>query len=106
MYDKTGKLIDRREMLRIKLKSLAAEARIIRKEEQRTHGALRQELYLHRIGIVRQAARDTHIAYGLIKGRTLDQIEPKRHSEPNWDNIEKMLKKYGPKEQVQYKKAA
>ncbi|ATS92357.1 hypothetical protein DLP05_071 [Stenotrophomonas phage vB_SmaS_DLP_5] len=97
MYDKTQtKIIDRREMLKVKLKSLAAEARIIRKEESKTHGALRDELHRHRVGIVREVARSTHIAYGIIRGKTLDQIEPNRQTEPNWEAINKMIMKYGP----------
>lgn len=98
MYDKTGKIVDRREMLRVKLKSLAAEAKIIRREEKRSHGALREELYRHRIDVVRAVSRNTHIAYGLIKGRTLDQMEPTRKSEPDWDAVAKMISKYGPRE--------
>ncbi len=98
MYEyKTNKLIDRREMLRVKLKSLAEEARIIRREEQRTHGRLRDELHLHRVGVVREAARATHIAYGLIKGRTYEQIERTAIYGPDWAAVEKMLAKYGPK---------
>lgn len=101
MYDQQNQIIDRREMLRVKLKSLAEEARIIRREEKRSHGALREELYLHRINKVRRASRETHIAYALIKGRTIDQIEPKRYSEPNWDAINKMLTTYGPAKAVE-----
>lgn len=105
MYQ-NDKIIDRREMLRVKLKSLAEEARIIRREERRTHGRLRDELHLHRIGVVREAARNTHIAYGLIKGRTLEQIEGNAKSAPDWDAIGKMLKKYGPRETIALPKAA
>lgn len=99
-------IIDRREMLRIKLKSLAEEARIIRKEEHRSWGQLRNELHLHRVGIVRKTARDTHIAYGLLKGRTIEQIEHGAKTEPDWDAINKMLKKYGPKDQAPFRIAA
>jgi hypothetical protein len=99
MYDRDrNTIIDRREMLRVKVKSLAAEARIIRREEQRSHGQLRQELHEHRAQYLRGIARSTHIAYGLIKGRTIEQMEPTRTSEPDWDAIDKMLKKYGPKD--------
>ena len=97
MYDKDKNIIDRREMLRVKLKSLAAEARIIRREEQRTFGALRDELHRHRVDIVRKVARDTHIAYGLIRGKTIDQMEPTRKFDPDWDAVNKMVAKYGPK---------
>lgn len=83
-------------MLKVKLKSLAAEARIIRKEELRARSNdLREELYLHRIGPVREAARNTHLAYGFIRGRTIDEMEPTRKSEPDWKAIQKMLDKYG-----------
>jgi len=104
-------IIDRREMLRVKLKSLAEEARIIRHEERKSYGSLRNELHLHRVWQVRRAARETHMAYGLIKGLTVDQIEPKRKSDLNWEAVNKMLKTYGPKgmvlpTDVQLKKAA
>ena len=98
MYSKDGVLKDRREMLRVKLKSLAEEARMIRKEECKTNGELRAELHMHRIGIVRSEARATHLAYGLIKGRRLEAIEkPKEPRSPVvWDRVKKMITKYGP----------
>jgi hypothetical protein len=103
MYAKDrSTIVDRREMLRVKLKSLAEEAKIIRREEHRTHGALRDELHTHRVLQVRSAARATHLAYGFIKGRTLAQMEPTRRPVPDyiesllWADVRKMLKKYGP----------
>lgn len=108
-------IIDRRELLRVKLKSLAAESKIIRKEELRTWGPIREELYKHRTHDVRLEARATHIAYGLLRGKTRDEIEPRRYvGRPQYliDQMEKylmarvdaMIKKYGPK--VQLKKVA
>lgn len=82
-------------MLRIKIKSLAEEAKLIRREERRTFGQLRNELHLHRTGIVRYEARHTHIAYGLLRGRSIDQIEPRAKEPPNMGKVEAMLKKYG-----------
>jgi hypothetical protein len=96
MQDKEGKMIDRREMLRIKLKTLVAEAHIIRKEEKRTWGQLRNDLHRHRVLTVRKEARDTHLAYGLIRGRTKDRIEAAAKSEPNWTNVHNMLMRFGP----------
>ena len=96
MQDKSGKIIDRREMLRIKVKSLAAEAAIIRREERRARGQLRDELHFHRVGELRRAARDAHVAYALVKDRRYEQIEPTANSEPNWAEVERMCKKYGP----------
>lgn len=107
MYAEDRKtIVDRREMLRVKIKSLAEEARIIRREEHRSFGILREQLYLHRIGVVRRAAREAHIAYGLIRGRTFDQIEPARKTEPDWPAIRKLLTKYGPTGAVELLKAA
>lgn len=101
-------IIDRREMLRVKLKSLAAEAKIIRKEERRSWGGLRESLHLHRINEVRQEARATHLAYGFIRGLMLGQMEPIRYvGEPAWriksldeslfKRVNQLIAKYGPK---------
>lgn len=106
MYDQNKNIVDRREMLRVKLKSLAEEARIIRREEQRTFGALREELHRHRVDKVRKVARDTHVAYGLIRGKAIDQIEPGRKSDPDWEAVEKMVKKYGSQQAVVLRQAA
>lgn len=84
-------------MLKIKLKSLAAEARIIRQEEQkRPQHKLREEMYLHRIHVVRTAARETLIAYGLLRGKPIEQIERPGSKPYNKPSVEKMLAKYGP----------
>lgn len=109
MYaDRLETILDRREMLKVKVKSLAAEARIIRREEQRTHGPLRAELHWHRIFVVRRASREAGLAYGYVRGKTLEQMEPNA-GKPGWvkpdeDAIGKMVKKYGPV--VVLKKAA
>lgn len=95
MLTKEGTILDRREMLRVKIKSLAEEARIIRKEEQRTRGPLREEIYLHRIRDVRSEARSAQLAYGFIRGRTLEQMESKSRTKPNWKRVRDLCKKYG-----------
>jgi hypothetical protein len=86
-------------MLRVKIKSLAVEARIIRREELRTHGALREELYMHRIHDVRSEARASCLAYGFIRGRTLDQMERGRTmlDPATQKRVDALMKKYGPK---------
>jgi len=97
MYDETRvKVVDRREMLRVKIKSLAEEARIIRREEQRTWGELRNELHNHRVGVVRREARHAHLAYGLIRGRGISQIEPGAKRPPDWKRVQALCQKYGP----------
>jgi hypothetical protein len=98
MYAKDKQtVVDRREMLKVKLKALAAESQIIRRQERRTHGLLRDELAVHRRGVVRSEARHTHIAYGLIRGKQYEKIErPGADNPPTWDRVRKMISRYGP----------
>ena len=101
MYaDKIETILDRREMLRVKVKSLAEESRIIRREELRTYGQLRFELWEHRVKDVRGESRCSGLAYGFIRGKTLEQMEPKSEKEPDWKRVQALLKKYGPKDFV------
>lgn len=86
--------MDRRVCLKIKLKSLAEEARIIRKEEKKGT-RFRAELEEHRKGIVRYEARHTHLAYGFLRGRKLEQIEKNPKNKPDWNKVRKMIERYG-----------
>lgn len=63
--------------LRINVKSLAAESRFIRKEERRCGSMYRQELYLHRIGKLREESRYTQLALAFVRGRKYQQVESK-----------------------------
>ena len=83
--------------LKIKLKSLAAEARIIRKEELKRKGKWSHQaetLYCHRVNYLRPITRATHVAYGLLRGLEYLQIEPTSKSQPDWDKIRGMITKY------------
>ena len=80
--------------LKIKLKSLTAEARIIREEERKTSGQKRNDLHTHRIHHVRPEARATHLAYGLLRGLTRDRVEQTFKSIPDWKRVRSMVKKY------------
>lgn len=101
MVNEKGIIIDRREMLRIKLMSLAAEARIIKKEERRMPVALAGEMHRHRIRRVRAEARDTHVALGFLRGRAYAQLEPIHYTDPEWKQVLAMVQKYGYFQQVQ-----
>ena len=102
--------------LKVKIKSLAEEARIIKKEEARAklrcrsnfvrksgqsshYSSLRQGLYEHRILVVRRAARETQLVYGFLRGRKYKQLEPKCHTPLEFciseGNMKNMLTKYG-----------
>jgi len=84
--------------LKIKLKSLAAEACIIRQQEQKMRGPIwgpkSSGLTLHRKGVVRSEARHTHLAYGYIRGKKLSEIEAFSHTVPDWSKVYRMICKY------------
>lgn len=87
--------MDTRVHLKVKIKSLAAEARIIRKEELRADdNDLRESLLDHRRGIVRREARHAQIAYGFLRGRPLKAIE-KTDKPIDWAKVRRMVEKYG-----------
>lgn len=86
--------------LKIKIKSLSEEARIIRKDENKSKKLKRpwviDSLHEHRIHVVRPEVRAANIAYGLLRGKTLEQIEPNRKNIPHGllDRVNKILDKY------------
>ena len=92
-------------MLKIKLKSLAEEARIIRHQERKMRGVnwggQSATFRNHRIMVVRFEARATHIAYGYLRGLEYLQIERTCHDigcsldKELWNKVEGMVKRYG-----------
>ncbi len=91
--------------LKIKIMSLAAEARIIRREEQRWYGAsdLRRGLRNHRVYEVRTEARAALLAYGYLRGRTYAALETKPAINPSWERVVSLVKKYGSEPKVDQK---
>ena len=88
--------------LKIKVKSLAEEARIIRKEEGKVHGMRRWGLQHHRRGIVRDAARRSLVAYQFVRGRDWEACasnDPVTRSR-DWPSVKKMIAKYGTTEDL------
>jgi len=84
--------------LKMKLKSLMAEAAMLRKHEVKClgrHTEVAKSLKCHRIGIIRSESRDSLIAYGFLRGKTYAQVEGIRYSEPDQKNIARMIVKYG-----------
>lgn len=96
---------DDRLFLKMKIKSLADEARTIRKEELKLKGTQKREtqmkresLYLHRTKDVRWEQRATLLAYAFIRGRPYKEVE--NHVlypiwEPQLKRIAAMVRKYG-----------
>jgi len=88
--------MDCRIYLKVKLKSLAEEARIIRAETNKAKlPSIKDGLASHRRGIVRYEARHTLLAYGFLRGRSYRQLEQKAKEAPNWAKVRKMVEKYG-----------
>lgn len=94
MY-RNHEVFDLREMLRVKVKSLAAEAAIIRREEQRSRGTIRNQLHEHRVGLLRREARSAHLAYGFIRGRSLGEMEQPGSRRVDWPAVHRMVRRYG-----------
>lgn len=108
MYDKAGKLVDRRELLKIKFNSLMAEAHIIRAAErkQKAYGKraalpqpwLYQQMHEHRVLSLRHTARLTSLALGWIRGRSLEEMEGNCHrplTKRDLEEVKSMLTRYG-----------
>lgn len=103
-----------RAFLKIKIKSLAAEASIIRKSEIKhrdairnatsrqvpysrvvKHDTIRESLYLHRTKDVRSEARSAQLAYGLLRGLSYLQLESSCKVTPSSRRIAELIVKYG-----------
>lgn len=106
--------------LKIKSKSLAAEARIIRDEELKVKALIRKraalqkpvsklesnrrKLYMHRVGTVREEARATFLARAYLSGKTRERVE-KRPADGEYkplgyhvnSRVKAMVTKYGPR---------
>jgi len=90
--------------LKIKLKSLSEESKIIRKEENKRKGNWAYKalsLWSHRVNYLRPIIRSTHIAYGLVRGLKYHEIENNSKSVPDWKAVKKMIVKYGNKDSLE-----
>lgn len=89
----------RNQYLRVKIKSLADEAKTIRREERIANEACdystQNRLHNHRTGPVRRAARETLLAYQYLRGIPYAACERKNSRPVNWKAVERMCKEYG-----------
>jgi len=81
--------------LRIKVKSLAAEATIIRREERRVCGLVRWGLQQHRKTVVRRAARESLLAYGFLRGASYARMERACRDAPDFGAVAAVAKRFG-----------
>jgi hypothetical protein len=89
--------------LKVKVKSLAAEAGIIRLEERRAIGGKRRDdvlyasLRQHRVWDVRKEQRSSLLAYAFLRGRAYSACErPADDNKPDIDRVQSLVKKFGP----------
>lgn len=107
-------------MLKVKIKSLSEEARIIRLEEKKATGRrkcpskitkksphpdfyvwlyrdeqLRISLREHRIWVVRQEQRLSLLAYAFLRGKPRATVEPKCQVEPSKLNVARLVERFG-----------
>jgi hypothetical protein len=89
--------------LKVKIKHLAEEARIIRSEEQKLHGMDKWKLQHHRKTVVRDAARRSQVAYQMIRGRDWQSCARLNEEGELWwgdrKEVERMIRKYGAKDE-------
>lgn len=97
-------MINRKKALKVKVKHLASEARIIRTEEKRSDVETRGWLNAHRKHVVRPEARATHIAYAFAKGIPLHKVEKYPQSIPShvWARVNKMVAAYSNKPRSEF----
>jgi hypothetical protein len=86
--------------LRIKIKTLAAEAKYIKFEQRKFPRGKRehevfQSLHFHRVHLVRPAARSGLLAYGYLRGRSYEQLEQKCYEKPDWKEVQDLLVRFG-----------
>ena len=115
-------MIDRLVFMKVKVKSLAEEARIIRREEKKalagshwerwdkeafvrrpcargtegSYSPLYQHLHEHRGGTLRGCARLNLLAYGFLRGKPYSQMEVYCERLPDWKKVKKFARAFCP----------
>lgn len=93
-------LKERTVHLRIKIKSLVAESRIIRAEARKTSKQRKYNLNQHRTSVVRVHTRLNLLAYGILRNIPYEVMEKKCREKPNFMKIQKIAISFGAKEDV------
>jgi hypothetical protein len=88
--------MDERQIhLRIKVKSLIEESRIIRSEAKKTTGMVKWGLNQHRKTVVRTHTRHNLLAYGLLRGVPYFVMEKRCAIKPDFDKVYVTAKRFG-----------
>ena len=96
----------RKTELKIKIKSLAAEAAIIKAEEEKLLrrsrkmkqplGPLFFNLRGHRKHVVGREARHSLLAYAILRAVAYGQVESYSEAAPEWYDVKKLALRFGP----------
>ena len=81
--------------LRIKVKSLADEAKSIREEARKTSGLTKWRRNYHRTEVVRRHARINLLAYGILLGTPYSAMERRCQEKPDFIAVAKIAKRFG-----------
>lgn len=91
--------------LKLKIKSLNEESRLIRQEEKRRGGLLRNRLHEHRVEVLRRELRATQLAYAYLRGRALVETENKSkacwHRQSAFNRARQIVKAFGTSKAVE-----
>lgn len=89
-------MLTKKFALKVKIKSLAAEARIIKQAIHQTKDmATKCELRGHHVYIVRKEARHSQLAYAFLRGREYSAVEFKCKTPPDFKKIEDLVIRFG-----------
>jgi hypothetical protein len=80
--------------LRVNVKSLAAEARVIRHEAERCGTVYRDALTSHRRGRLREEARYAQLALAFYRSRPYRTVEQKCFAFPDLKRLTEKVKRY------------
>ena len=86
--------------LKVKVMSLAAEARIIRQQARKAKGMVKWRLNEHRTDVVRVHARHNGLAYGILRGTPYSAIEKKCDKKPDFEKVATIAKRFGSDEKM------
>lgn len=89
-------MLNKKFAIKVKIKSLAAEARIIKQAIHQTKDiATKCELRNHHILVVRKEARHSQLAYAFLRGREYSEVEAKCGAPPDFKKISELVERFG-----------
>jgi hypothetical protein len=86
--------MDKRVQLKIKIKSLAAESKIIRAETKKAPKWLKGHLHHHRVMDVRIESRYAQLAYAFLRNVDYSQVEYNAKKAVNWEKLRDTVNRF------------